>query len=161
MLEFTPIKFLQQPRYITIPINGESILIPQQPTTWEFQESADYENWFNVIDIGGAYHKVPCEPYTGVAIPGGVPEEYDQNSLCHYTIKWLDAESNWVRARSVQEVTYWSHENYSFEVAVSHSEWSEPLSVITAPEPSGSLLLMAGIMMLALLSRWRRRGLLA
>jgi hypothetical protein len=145
-------KFLQEPRYITITHYEEPLLIPQQPTTWEFQESSDYANWTDVIDLGDAYFKVSCESYftsTSIIEVG----EYDQNSLCYYTIKWLHPTTTWIRARAVQEEPYWSHENYSFEMAVSHSDWSEPLLVTTVPEPSTSLLLLVGTIVLILLKR--------
>ena len=160
MENFYAAKFLQPPRYITMSFYGEQILVPQQPTTWEFQESADYANWFDVIDLGNSFQGATVDDYFRIPCPEEQEQHpYDPNSLCYYTVKWLHPETIWIRARSIQEEEYWSSESQSFEIAASHSEWSEPLPVTIVPEPSSaSLLLMAGIGMLAILNKWKNRA---
>ena len=126
-------KFLQQPHTET----GE------QPDLWEFQESADIapgsgdEGWVDVFWVDEFVYEAPCSVFTGIPYPG-IPEGFDPDSVCYYVNTWLYPETNWLRARAVQEVPYLQ------------SEWSEPLSV---PEPSITILLMVGVIVLAFLKR--------
>jgi len=118
-------KFLQEPNIET----GE------QPDRWEFQETAeivpgpDGQYWYSVFWVDEFVDELPCSLFTGIPFPG-VPEQYDPNSQCYWVRTWIHPETNWLRARAIQEDPY---------VA---SEWSEPHYV---PEPSSSTLLLVGI----------------
>mgnify|MGYP000268069815 CR=1 FL=1 len=133
-------KFLQQPHTAT----GE------QPDLWEFQESADIapgsgnEGWTDMFWMDEFVHEAPCAAFTGIPYPG-IPEEFDSNSTCYYVSTWLNPQTTWIRARAVQEVPYLQ------------SGWSEPLFVVTVPEPSISLSLFVGLIVMAVLLRIRKR----
>lgn len=129
-------KFLQEPNTET----GE------QPDLWEFQESADItpgsgdEGWVDVFWVDEFVYESPCAVFTGIPYPG-IPEGFDVDSVCYYVNTWLQPETNWIRARAVQEVPLLS------------SEWSEPLLV---PEPSMTILMATGTLMLLCLGRLKK-----
>ena len=131
-------KFLQQPHTET----GE------QPDRWEFQETAeivpgpDGQYWYNVFWIDEFVDEVACSLFTGLPFPG-VPYDLDQNAKCYWVTIGLEPETKWIRARAVDDIPY------------AQSEWSEPLLVV--PEPSVSLMLFAGILLLATLNRRKRK----
>ena len=118
-------KFLQEPNRKT----------GQQPDMWEFQESSDITpgsgdaGWNDVYWMDEFVHEAPCALFTHLPFPG-IPEQYDPNSVCYYVRTWLHPETNWLRARAVEEIPY------------AHNEWSEPLHV---PEPAASTLILVGI----------------
>mgnify|MGYP003110182413 CR=1 FL=1 len=125
-IEYTS-KFLQEPHTET----GE------QPDLWEFQESSDIapgsgdEGWYDVVWLDEFVNEVSC-PDTNI------PEIPDPDSECYSVNMWLQQDSNWIRARAIEEVPY------------AQSEWSEPLMV---SEPPTFVLLLAGLIILAFLKR--------
>tara|TARA_B100000131_G_scaffold234753_1_gene226719 strand:+ start:137 stop:577 length:441 start_codon:yes stop_codon:yes gene_type:complete len=131
-------KFLQQPHTET----GE------QPQRWEFQETAeivpgpDGQYWYNVFWVDEFVDEVACSLFTGLPFPG-VPYDLDQDAKCYWVTIGLEPETKWIRARAVDDIPY------------AQSEWSEPLLVV--PEPSVSLMLFAGILLLATLNRRKRK----
>ena len=126
------LKFLQEPHPETA----------QQPDLWEFQESADFvpstggAGWFDLFWADPFVEEVPCGLSPGYPYIYTPSDGFDPNGICYYTNIWIESDTNWIRARAVQEVPLLS------------SEWSEPLYV---PEPSITTLLMVGIIMLAFL----------
>ena len=129
-------KFLQQPH----PETGE------QPQRWEFQETAEIvpgpngQYWYNVLWIDDFVDEVPCSVFTGLPFPG-VPYDLDQDAKCYWVNVGLEPETIWIRARAVDDIPY------------AQSDWSEPLAI---SEPSVSLMIFVGLIVLAALSRKRK-----
>ena len=129
-------KFLQQPHTET----GE------QPERWEFQETAEIvpgpngQYWYDVLWIDDFVDEVPCSVFTGLPFPG-VPYDLDQDAKCYWVNVWLEPETIWIRARAVDDIPY------------AQSDWSEPLAI---SEPSVSLMIFVGLIVLAALSRKRK-----
>ena len=115
------IKFLQKPHEETF----------NQPDSWDFQESSDNTVWFDLFWVDPFAQEVPC----GVS--------FDPNSICYHVTVWIGSDTNWVRARAVQEIP------------LLNSEWSDPLPV---PEPPITPLLIVGIITTLMLVFLRKKG---
>ena len=102
----------------------------------------DGQYWYGVLWVDEFVDEVACSLFTGLPFPG-VPYDLDQNTKCYWVNVWLEPETKWIRARAVDDIPY------------AQSEWSEPLLVV--PEPSVSLMLFAGILLLATLNRRKRK----
>ena len=100
----------------------------------------DGQYWYDVFWVDEFVDEVACSIFTGLPFPG-VPYDLDQNAKCYWVTMWLEPETIWIRARAVDDIPY------------AQSDWSEPLAV---PEPSVSLMLFVGLIVLAALSRKRK-----
>jgi len=134
------VKFLQEPNRKT----------GQQPDMWEFQESSDITpgsgdgGWSDIYWMDEFVDQVPCSLFTGLPFPGIPEQQHDHpnNTQCYWVRTWIHPETNWVRARAIQEYDSSSSSISSSSSSIISSEWSEPICV---PEPSASTLILVGI----------------